>query len=542
MNKNKISLLDCTFRDGGYYCDWNFDQSIVDKYLKAISLSKIEIVELGFRFMPQSKPLGHFAYCSENFLKTLNLPSGIDYAVMINASELISYTDGIDEAVNILFSEKNESPVDIVRIAAHSKDLEDCKAIAKKLKKLGYRVFLNIMQISSLDSNSISVISQNINSWDVIEVLYFADSLGDMESDSVTEVINAISKGWDGPIGIHTHDNKNQALSNSIKAIESKVTFIDATILGMGRGAGNARMEALLVEIISKGFGDYNSDPILPLVINDFSDLKNKYNWGPNIYYYLSAIHKIHPTYIQEMSGDKRYDTDQIISAINFLKSREATFYSFESMMKALSATKGSEIGSWSAKNWARAKDVLIVGSGPSTKEYLDDLINYINQHNPIVLCLNINDVLPKDLVTAYLACHQSRILIESGSYSDLNKPIILPLNNLPTEIKDLLKNTDVLNYGLKIQDGKFEILDKGCILEKSLVLNYALSLANASGAKRVLLTGIDGYEKSDPRQISMVKSIEKYKSLSNSIPIYALTPTTYPIENKSVYISNFRT
>ena len=96
-------------------------------------------------------------------------------------------------------------------------------------------------------------------------------------------------------------------------------------------------------------------------------------------------------------------------------------------MMKALSATKGSEIGSWSAKNWARAKDVLIVGSGPSTKEYLDDLINYINQHNPIVLCLNINDVLPKDLVTAYLACHQSRILIESGSYSDLNKPIILP-------------------------------------------------------------------------------------------------------------------
>jgi 4-hydroxy 2-oxovalerate aldolase len=533
------NILDCTFRDGGYYTNWDFDEQLVLKYLAAISSAKVDIVEIGFRFMSQSKSLGPFAYCSDDFLKSLNLPSGIDYAVMINASDLINYVDGIDKAVNILFSEKQYSPIDIVRIAAHSKDLEGCKKIANELKALGYRVFLNIMQISSIEPTSISDLARNINFWNSIEVFYFADSLGNMESDSVAIIINAIRKEWDGPIGIHTHDNKNQALSNSMKAIECGVTFVDATILGMGRGAGNARMEALLVEIISKDLGKYNPDSILPLVLNDFSELKNKYKWGPNIYYYLSAVHGIHPTYIQEMSGDKRYDTDQILSAINFLKSTGASFYNFENMIKALSASKGSEMGSWSAKNWARAKDVLIVGSGPSTKLYLDDLIKYIKKNKPVVLCLNINDVLPKELVTAYIACHQSRILIESGSYSDLKKPIILPLNNLPIELKELLKNTDVLNYGLKIQEGKFKILDKGCILEKSLALNYALSLASAGGAKSVLLTGIDGYEKSDPRQIAMVKSIEKYKNLSNSIPIYALTPTTYPIEDKSIYISS---
>ena len=205
---------------------------------------------------------------------------------------------------------------------------------------------------------------------------------------------------------------------------------------------------------------------------------------------------------------------------------------------KTLSMSNGSEVGSWSAKNWARAKDVLIVGSGPSTKLYLDDLIKYINKNKPVVLSLNINQDLPKELVTAYVACHQSRILIESGGYQDLDKPIILPINNLPTELKDLLKNIDILNYGLKIHKGKFDILDNGCILEKSLALNYALSLSSAAGAKRVLLTGIDGYEESDPRQISMVKSIEKYKKISNSIPIFALTPTSYPIEDKSIYIS----
>ena len=289
MNKNKISVLDCTFRDGGYYCDWNFQDSIVEKYLKSISQTKVEIIEIGFRFMPQSKFLGPFAYCSDDFLKSLHLPSGIDYAVMVNASDLINYDKGIDEAVHILFSEKKESLVDIVRIATHSKDLERCKEIAKKLKTLGYRVFLNIMQISSLDSNSIRNLARKINTWESIEVLYFADSLGNMELDSVDMIINAISKEWNGPIGIHTHDNKNQALANSMEAIEHGATYVDATILGMGRGAGNTRTEALLVEIVSKGFGKYNPDPILPLVINDFSLLKNQYNWGPNIYYFLSV-------------------------------------------------------------------------------------------------------------------------------------------------------------------------------------------------------------------------------------------------------------
>ena len=89
-----IKVLDCTFRDGGYYCDWNFHESIVKKYLKSISETNVDIVEIGFRFMPSSKFLGPFSYCSDDFLKSLQLPSGIDYAVMINASDLItvSYT------------------------------------------------------------------------------------------------------------------------------------------------------------------------------------------------------------------------------------------------------------------------------------------------------------------------------------------------------------------------------------------------------------------------------------------------------------------
>ena len=531
-------ILDCTLRDGGYYGNWDFNRSTVNKYLAALSMAKIDVIEIGFRFLPQKKFLGPFAYSTDEYLSSLPLPPNISVAVMINASELINYDDGIEEAIKILFSEKKKSPVDIVRIATHSSDFEQCFEIAKTLQSLGYRVFLNLMQISSLNPKKISDLAQNVENWDCIEVLYFADSFGNMDSDSVATTIIAISSEWSGEIGIHTHDNKGQALANSIKAIEYGVTYCDSTLLGMGRGAGNAKTEILLVEVVECGFGEYYPDALFPLVSQDFDLLQKQYNWGPNIYYYLSAVHGIHPTYIQEMLGEGRYDAHQIVSAIDFLKSPKGvpSSYSLESMLRAISGTTGNEHGEWSAKDWVKDRDVLIVGSGPSTKRYIDDLIRYIERKNLVVLCLNINEFVPEDIVTAYIACHETRILIESDRYSDLIKPLILPLSRIPKEMTNLLSGANILDYGLRIKEDEFQIFENGCVLDSPLALIYALSLASVSGAKNILLAGIDGYELSDPKQQKMVAALEQYNKLSHTTPIYAITPTTYPIEQRSFY------
>ena len=238
------------------------------------------------------------------------------------------------------------------------------------------------------------------------------------------------------------------------------------------------------------------------------------------------------------MLGDQRYSSEQLLSAINFLKTAESSFYSFESMTRAIPRSSRGQKGDWSAKNWAKGKDVLIVGAGPSTKLYIDEIVAYIERKNPIVLCLNINENIPEELVDAHVACIEWKILAECGRYSGLQKPIILPLKNLPKELKKLLSNINILDYGLVIKDGEFEISDNGCVLDRELTITYALSIATASGPKQILLTGIDGYEASEPKQLEMVSRLEQYKNLSNSIPIYALTPTTYPINSiKSIYL-----
>ena len=71
---NKIKILDCTLRDGGYYNNWDFNDSIVKKYLSAMSTAKVDIVEIGFRSLPQKKILGKFAYSEDDFLNSLSLP------------------------------------------------------------------------------------------------------------------------------------------------------------------------------------------------------------------------------------------------------------------------------------------------------------------------------------------------------------------------------------------------------------------------------------------------------------------------------------
>ena len=84
MNKS-IKILDCTFRDGGYYNNWDFESHLVNKYLHAINNANINIVELGFRNFPQDKFLGAFAYTTDTYIDELNISNGISVGVMIDA-------------------------------------------------------------------------------------------------------------------------------------------------------------------------------------------------------------------------------------------------------------------------------------------------------------------------------------------------------------------------------------------------------------------------------------------------------------------------
>ena len=285
-------------------------------------------------------------------------------------------------AVGVLFQAKTQSRVDLVRIATHFETVEQCEQIAKTLKRLGYRVGLNLMQAHAKSYNELSQIAQLIQNWGKVDVLYFADSLGCMNADDVVKIILALKLGWIGDMGFHSHNNKGLAVSNSLSAIDNGVMWVDGSILGMGRGAGNAQTENLLLRLVQKYQFNYQPDALFDLILSDFTSLKNKYHWGESLLYNLAAIHKIHPTYIQEMLVDNRYNSREALQAIEFMSSLDdASLYDKNLLLQARGYS--SNAGSWNAKGWCINKEVLILGSGASLQTYQKGIIQYIKVYKP---------------------------------------------------------------------------------------------------------------------------------------------------------------
>ena len=79
------------------------------------------------------------------------------------------------------------------------------------------------MQISEQSREKIHFASKK-PSYYKPDVLYFADSLGGMRSKDIVDTIKEFRVNWSGPLGIHAHDNLEEALSNTITSIKNGVT------------------------------------------------------------------------------------------------------------------------------------------------------------------------------------------------------------------------------------------------------------------------------------------------------------------------------
>ena len=535
INK-KHNILDCTFRDGGYYNNWHFNITLIKKYISIMLKLDVKIVELGFRFIEVNESLGILANTTDKLLHKLNIPKKLKVAVMINAKEFLNYSGGIKAAIDKVFNNASNSRVDLVRVAIHIESAVLCYDILKLLDEKGYSVALNLMQSSSINKKKLIQIVRQINKWSFIKILYFADTFGDMDPDNVRDISSLIQKNFSGKVGFHAHNNKGIALVNSLTALKHGTTFVDSTIMGMGRGAGNTQTENLLLELETISNKKKNSiNKLLPILLRDFEKLKNKYCWGTNLYYYLAAQYQIHPTYIQTMLDDKKYVAEGIINTINFLKDKNSSSYNDENMIKAETGKIGKLKGNWKAKSLNYKKDILLIGAGRNVKKYQNEIKNYIKKNNPVVISLNINKYIDPSFINYYLACDQTRIILEAYDYSTSEKALIVPLSRVEKDIKKQIKKSNLKDFGLKIGNENFKtIKTDGCILKKPLAIAYALSFANASKVRNIFLVGMDGYPKNDSNNLIMQDLFDEYNSY-NLRNIYAITPTKYNIKKKYI-------
>ncbi|PIF20672.1 aldolase catalytic domain-containing protein [Candidatus Pantoea floridensis] len=531
-------ILDCTLRDGGYYNNWDFPDNIVTSYLKSAAEANIDYIELGLRNFPQSGFLGAYAYTTEQHLNTLELPSGPTYGVMVDAKTILSASIGIENALEKLFVPAEKSKVKLVRVAAHFNEVEHSAPIVKKLKEMGYLVGYNLMQAGGKPDHIIAEKARLAREWDVLDVLYFADSLGNMDSLEVERIISALRTEWRGPIGIHTHNNMGKGLDNTITAIDKGVTWVDSTITGMGRGAGNTQTEYLLA-ILDKNNKKYNPSPIYDLVIRHFETMQKEYGWGSNLLYFLGAQNDVHPTYIQNLLSNTHYETDEIVGAIKYLSDLEgATSYNGSVLDSALKFNSDLVPPSGTAliENKFLAQDVLLLANGSTCERYKKSIELYIKLKKPIVISVNLNKHINESLIDYIVVSHNVKFLSEFHKYKKLNKTLILPKHRFSCSEMLEIEHLNIIDVGFNSSSTTYSIKNYVVNSPYDLTSAYVLGLLAMANPKSIKLVGFDGYGKGDHRQHEMLEILGEYKKLSPKCELTSLTPTEYPVNQGSIH------
>ena len=326
--EDKIIMLDCTFRDGGYLNNWDFSYEDVLEGYKVVSESNYDYFEIGFRAEYDKIPnKGRWVYSTEEdigIIKT-KYPNGCKISVMT----IVGQND-----VNT-FKPKYESNVDLIRILimrAKTKSLNDslffdetsilnARRDADILLKKGYEITINVGCGDIISDNEINLIAKHFSDISSsLKALYIADTYGGFTSKNIPIVINKFQNAFDNykpnnyiKFGFHIHNNRDDGLVKYKTAKFYGVSMCDTSINGLGRGAGNFKMEDYMLENLNKYSIEQFSN-VLKLG-NKFAIIKNELNYKKNMFYKIAGKLSLHPDYILEIL-EMNMDIDKGIELI----------------------------------------------------------------------------------------------------------------------------------------------------------------------------------------------------------------------------------
>jgi len=288
MFREKIKVLDCTIRDGGLINNHEFEDKFVRAVYKALAEAGVDYMEIGYKnskrlFNP--KQFGKWKFCDdEDILRVIDgIKSSTKLSVMVDV-------DRVDvEDVK----PKKDSPVDMIRVAAYVKDIDKAIFLVNHFAEKGYETTVNIMAISKALDNELTEALHQLEEESKADVIYIVDSFGSLYQETVEFLIKkakAIIKSKE--IGIHTHNNQQLGFGNTIEAIIHGANYVDATVFGLGRAAGNCPLELILGFLKNPKF---DIRPVLDLISKEFIPLREKIEWGYIIPYAITGILDEHP-------------------------------------------------------------------------------------------------------------------------------------------------------------------------------------------------------------------------------------------------------
>ena len=286
----EIKVVDCTVRDGGLMNNHRFTDDFVKKVYDACLEAGLDYMEFGYKgskkiFDP--KDYGPWKFCDEESLRRIVGENDTEMKICVMAdAERCDYHNDI--------LPKKDSVIDCIRVACYVHQIPTAIDMVQDAHDKGYETTLNLMAVSAVPdfelNEALEAIAKCPN-----DLLYIVDSYGSLYSEQVVDLMRRYTKAMKDKkagVGIHAHNNQQMAFSNTISAIIEGATMLDATMCGLGRGAGNCHMELLLGFLKNPKF---SLRPILKCVEETILPLKKEFDWGYSIPYAITGQLNEHP-------------------------------------------------------------------------------------------------------------------------------------------------------------------------------------------------------------------------------------------------------
>ena len=299
-----IKVVDATLRDGGLVNDFRFSEEFVRDLYAANVAAGIDYMEFGYKASKDifdEKDFGPWKFCDEDAIRNIVDTNDTDMKLCVMADVgRCNYKRDIIPA--------SESVIDLVRIATYINTIPAALDMVQHCKELGYETTINIMAISNAKESEIEEALHLIGESSV-DGIYLVDSYGSLYMEQIDELADKyleMAENYGKFAGIHAHNNQQLAFANTITALTRGVSYLDATINGMGRGAGNCSSEQLLGFLKNP---KYDIIPLLKFLEKHIVPLKESgVVWGYNIPYLLTGQMNRHPRSAIAATKEKRTD------------------------------------------------------------------------------------------------------------------------------------------------------------------------------------------------------------------------------------------
>lgn len=310
--RQDIRVVDATIRDGGLCNDFHFDDKFVkDLYLANVKAG-VDYMEFGYKASKEifsEEDFGKWKFCNDSDIRKIVGDNKTNLKIAVMAD--VGRTDFEKDIIP-----KKESPIDMVRVATYINTIPAAVEMIENAAKKGYETTINIMAVSKARTEDI-VTALNILGQTPVKAFYIVDSYGSIypeEARRLADLYSEVADKYNKVVGIHAHNNQQLAFANTIEAMTYGASYLDATVDGMGRGAGNCALELLLGFLKNP---KYKVDPIVKIIEEHTSKLREQgVKWGYDIPYMLTGQYNTHPRPAIQFLKDERKDYYRFINEL----------------------------------------------------------------------------------------------------------------------------------------------------------------------------------------------------------------------------------